>query len=98
MKEFFEIIAAVLAVFGIYCILDMVKVRILYPKHIRKLIRAAVVISDKKQLCQAASYAAYLRKEQKISDGRLIILTNDDIIVDGSAENPHGDIYRYNKL
>ncbi len=98
MKEFLEIIAAVLAVFGIYCILDMVKVRILYPKHVRKLIRAAVVVSDKKQLCQAASYAAYLRKEQKISDERLIILANDDIIVEDRAENPPGDIYRYNKM
>ncbi len=81
MLEVLEIFAAVMAVFGIYSILDMIRVRLLYPKRVRMLLRGAVFVSTPEEMRAVSEYAAHLRREQKISGERLIILVKDDIIV-----------------
>ena len=86
MCEIIEIFAAVMAVFGIYTVLDMLRVRILYPRKTREHIHGAVILSENVNLSEAASYAKYLRLERKISPERLIILTNDDIIINVKSE------------
>ena len=97
MREVFEIFAAVMAVFGIYTVLDMLRERLLYPRKIRRLIRAAVVIDEETPLAQIMSYVEYLRLEGKISPERLIILTNSDIIIGNSETSRFGDVLVYNK-
>ena len=98
MLEIFEIFAAVMSVFGIYTLLDMLRFRLLYPRKVRRLIRAAVVVDDDTRISEAAEYAKYLRREGKISSERLIILTNGDIIINGSEISRFGEILDYKKI
>lgn len=97
MREILEIVAAVLAALGIYTVFGMLRIRLLFPRRVRRTLRAAVVVSDTSQLYEAAAYAAYLRREQKISPERLIILTNDDIIISNEELTRLGELYRYIK-
>ncbi len=99
--EFIEIFLSILAVFGGYCILDMVKFLLLYPKRIRKNLRGAVVLENPKELPQFFDYLKYLRTQDKISRERLIILVNDDIIKstdDFSEICRFGDLFRYTEI
>ena len=98
MREIIEIFAAVMAVFGIYTVLDMLRVRILYPRKVRATLRAAVVLGENANLCEAASYAKYLRLERKISPERLIILINDDIIINDAEISCFGDVIYCSKI
>ncbi len=77
--DILEISVAVLAAFGLYSILDMLRTYIVFPSHIRKAVRAAVVY-DENTYSKAVSYVNYLKREQKISPERLIILEKNDII------------------
>ena len=92
MREIIEIFAAVMAVFGIYTVLDMLRVRILYPRNTREALRAVVVLDENTNLSEAASYAKYLRLERKISPERLIILANDDIIINDAEISCFGEV------
>ncbi len=99
--EFIEIFLSILAVFGGYCILDMIKFGLLYKKRIRKNLRAAVILEDTKDLQQIYDYAKYLRTQDKISRERLIILVNDDIIKstdDFSEICRFGNVFRYAEI
>ena len=79
--EIIEIIIAVLAVFGVYTLLDMLKFRLLYPSGLRERLRAAVYIDNgSDDLSEVAAYAKHLGREHKISRGRLIILSESGII------------------
>ena len=80
MKDILEIIVAMLAVFGGYTVLDMLRVRLLYPKRVRLMLRAAFVYDTYENAARVHEYAAYLKREQKISAEPLIILANNDII------------------
>ena len=81
MKDILEIAAAVLAVFGAYQLLGMLKLRLGFPPGTRRRLRAAVYLnSDAGNLPALDAYVKYLRREGKISEGRLIILANSDII------------------
>ncbi len=82
MADFLEILVCVLAVFGAYTVLSMIKISLRYPKRVRSHIRAAVFIGECDNVCAVLQYASYLRREQKISSERLIILTKDGIIED----------------
>lgn len=75
-----EIFLSIIAVFGGYCILDMIRLRLLHPLKDRKKLSAAVFFDDAESLARVCDYARYLRRENKISGERLIILINDDII------------------
>lgn len=97
MREVLEIFAAVMAVFGIYTMLDMLRERLLYPQKVRRLLRGAVIIGNDTPIAEIAAYAGYLRRECKISSERLIILTKDDIIIGNSQMSRFGDIFVYNK-
>jgi len=90
--EILEIIAAFFAAFGIYSLLDLLRIRLLYPKHIRQKLLGAVIF-DEKNIRDVAAYARYLRLEQKISSERLIILTKGDIINGNCDAQAMGDIY-----
>ena len=99
--EFIEIFLSILTVFGGYCILDMVKFGLLYKKRIRRRLRAAVILEDCEELPQILEYAKYLRGQNKISEERLIILVNDDIIKctdDLSDIYRFGDVFRYTEF
>ncbi len=98
MREIIEIFTAVMAVFGIYTMLDMLRVRILYPRKIRTALRAAILLNEETNLPEAASYAKYLRLERKISPERLIILANDDIIINDTEISCFGEIIYCNKI
>lgn len=74
-----EIMLSVLAVFGGYTLVSMLKAALLYPKKIRKKVRCAL-IADGTDATAAAAYCRYLRLSGKISSERLIILVKDDII------------------
>ena len=77
--EMLEITVAMLAAFGLYSIFDLIRVSILFPKRIRKNVRVAVAF-DENSFRETAAYVNYLRREQKISPERLIIIENDGII------------------
>lgn len=94
MLEVLEIFAAVMAVFGIYSVLDMIRLRLLYPKRVRMLLRAAVFVSTPEEMRAVSEYAAYLRREQKISGERLIILINDDIMVNDDEIGGYAETVR----
>lgn len=99
--EFIKILLSILAVFGGYCILDMVKFVLLYKSRVRKKLRGAVVLEDTDELPQIYEYAKYLRTQDKISKERLIILVNDDIIKyveDFSEICSFGDVFRYSEI
>ncbi len=83
MADFLEILVCVLAVFGAYTALSMIKTSLRYPKRVREHLRAAVFISECDNVCAVSQYAAHLRREQKISSERLIILSKDGIIENG---------------
>ncbi|MBQ8248283.1 MAG: hypothetical protein IJY93_00155 [Clostridia bacterium] len=97
MREVFEIFAAVMAVFGIYTVLDMLRERLLYPYKIRRLTRVAIIADENVPLAEIAAYVGYLSRERKISPERLIILTNSDIIIGNSEISRFGDVFVYNK-
>ena len=80
MKDILEILVAMLAVFGGYTVLDMIRVRLLYPKSVRMMLRAAAYWDTYENVARACEYADYLKREQKISPEPLIILTDNDII------------------
>ena len=87
MREVFEIIAAVLAVYGFWQILYLIREEILYPRRIRRRVNAAIYIdNDTSDLSEIAAYVKSLAKEGKISRGRLIIVAKSDII-DNNAQN-----------
>ncbi len=98
MREIIEIFAAVMAVFGIYTVLDMLRVRILYPRKTRESVRAAVIADENTNFADAVSYLGYLHRERKISPERLIILTNDDIIINDAEISCFGDVIYCNKI
>lgn len=81
MSDLIEIFAAVLAAFGIVSLFERLKCALMYPKKLRRLLRLAVVYNDDVELTdELRSYVKYLAREQKISDGRLIIITKSGII------------------
>ncbi len=80
MIDILEIIVAMLAVFGGYTVLDMIRVRLLYPKRVRMLLRAAFVYDTYENAARACEYADYLKREQKICPEPLIILADNGII------------------
>ena len=80
MLDFLEIAAAVLAVYGGYMILDGIRFRLLFPRRIRRMLRAAVVYTDDASLADVVRYVHYLKIEGKISRERLIILGKDGIM------------------
>ncbi len=83
MCEILEIIAAVLAVYGFWQILYLIRGEILYPRRIRRRVNAAIYIdNDTSDLPEIATYVKSLAKEGKISRGRLIIVAKCDIIKD----------------
>lgn len=93
-----EIFLSVIAVFGGYCILDMIKFGLMYPRRVRKNIRGAVILDSYTAPTEAVMYIKYLRKEGKISDERLIILVKDDIIksnVELAELYRYGEVFRY---
>ncbi len=77
--DILEIIVSVFCAFGIYAALDTLKEWLLYPLGKRKNIRAAVIF-DGSLSGGEIDYVKYLYRQQKISSGRLIILTENDII------------------
>lgn len=98
IMELLEIFLSVIAVFGGYCILDMIKFRLMYPRSVRKNIRGAVILDSYAAPTEAALYIKYLRKEGKISDERLIILVKDDIIksnLELSGLYKYGEVFKY---
>lgn len=80
MKDILEILVAMLAAFGGYTVLDMIRVHLMYPKRVRLKLRAAIVSDTYANAVRAYEYANYLKREQKISAEPLIILTENDII------------------
>lgn len=80
MRDILEILVAMLAVFGGYTVLDMIRVRLLYPKRVRVMLRVALVYDTYENAAQVCEYADYLKREQKICPEPLIILASDDII------------------
>ena len=89
--DILEIIVSVFCAFGIYAALDTVKEWIMYPPGKRKNIRAAVIFDS--QLSDGEiDYAKYLYKQQKISSGRLIILTENGIIENKDELSQYCDI------
>lgn len=95
MLEILEIFAAVMAVFGIYTVLDMLRLRLLYPPSVRRLLRVAIFVDNELPSADAVAYTKYLRLEKKISNERLIILTNNDIIKNNSETARFGEVYGY---
>ena len=83
MADFLEILVCVLAVFGAYTLLDMLKKSLLYPKKVRARLRGAVIVDGDEDICGVVQYALCLQREQKISSERLIILSKDGIIENG---------------
>jgi len=94
MQEILEIFAAMLAVWGGYSLIGTLRDALIYPKHVRQMVRGAVMLSDTDALAEAAAWAAALKKDGKISSERLIILMKDDIIEAEEAARPFGDVCR----
>ena len=89
MYEMLEIIAAMLAAFGLWNLLHLFCDRLLYPGRIRRRVNAAVFIdNDVSDLPEIAAYVKTLAREDKISRGRLIIVKKSDIIED-NVQDPH---------
>lgn len=81
MSDLIEIFAAVLAAFGIVSLFERLKCALMYPKKLRRMLHLAVIYNDDVELTdELRSYVKYLTREQKISDGRLIIIDKGDII------------------
>lgn len=81
MSDLIEIFAAVLAAFGIVSLFERLKLALMYPKKLRRMLHLAVIYNDDVELTdELRSYVKYLAREQKISDGRLIIITKSGII------------------
>ena len=98
MVDLLEILVCVLAVFGAYTVLRMIKTNLLYPRKVRLRLRGAVVIDEEENVCALARYAAYLRSEQKISSERLIILLKDDIMKDSEYLGDIGESFAVYKI
>ena len=77
-----EIAAAMLAALGLHTLLEALKDALLYPKSVRRMVRAAVILNkdDRNDLALCTSYVKSLVKNGKISPERLIILTENDIM------------------
>lgn len=81
MNDLFEIIAAMLAAFGLWKLLHCLFEWIAFPRALRKRIYPAVFIdNDTDDLTQIAAYVKTLSREGKISHGRLIIIAKSGII------------------
>ena len=81
MSDLIEIFAAMLAAVGIVSLFERLKLALMYPKKLRRRLRLAVIYNDDVELNdELRSYVKYLAREQKISDGRLIIITKSGII------------------
>ena len=81
MYDVLEIFAAVLAAIGIASLLEKLRLLLLYPYKLRRRLRLAVIYNENENMTyELISYVKYLSREHKISDGRLIIITKDDII------------------
>ena len=93
MLDFFEILVCTLAVFGGYTVLNMIKIRLSYPRAVRSRLRGAIIAKSDEEICKVVKYARYLQREQKISSERLIILLEDDIIEDRICLANLGDAY-----
>ena len=93
MRDFFEIVVCTLAVFGGYTVLDMIKMRILYPRGVSSRLRGAVIADCDEEVCAVLRYARHLQREQKISSERLIILLKNDIIEDRTRLAQLGDVF-----
>ena len=83
-----------LAVWGGYSLIGALRNALLYPRRVRRMVRAAVIFTDVGDLADAAGWAAALKKDGKISSERLIILMKDDIIDAEEAARPFGDVCR----
>ena len=81
MSDLIEIFAAVLAAFGIVSLFERLKCALMYPKKLRRMLHLAVIYNDGVELTdELRSYVKYLAREQKISEGRLIIIDKGGII------------------
>ena len=81
MSDLIEIFAAVLAAFGIVSLFERLKCALMYPKKLRRMLHLAVIYNDDVELNdELRSYVKYLAREQKISEGRLIIIDKGGII------------------
>ena len=81
MSDLIEILAAVLAAFGIVSLFERLKCALMYPKKLRRMLHLAVIYNYGVELTdELRSYVKYLAREQKISDGRLIIIDKGGII------------------
>lgn len=81
MRGIFEIIAAMLAAFGLWTLLHSLCDLMLYPRALRRRVNAAVFINNEtSDLPEIAAYVKTLGKEGKISPERLIIVAESDII------------------
>ena len=81
MSDLIEIFAAVLAAFGIVSLFERLKLALMYPKKLRRMLHLAVIYNDDVELTdELRSYVKYLAREQKISEGRLIIIDKGGII------------------
>lgn len=92
--ELFEIAVAVLAAFGLYSLFELISFCILYPRRIRRSVRAAAVYDDETYR-EVAAYVGYLKREQKISPEQLIILEKDDIISEDGKRISNGEAKQY---
>lgn len=91
MREIFEILAAMLAAYGLWTLLRAFRDRLLYPKRVRQRVNAAVYIDNGcSDLEEIAAYVKYLERDGKISRGRLILVAKGDIIKDIPDSNEFG--------
>ncbi len=85
-----EIAAAMLAALGLHTLFEALKEALLYPKSVRRMVRAAVILNkdDRDDLALCTAYVKSLVKNGKISPERLIILTENDIMkISGPPED-----------
>ena len=91
MREIFEILAAMLAAYGLWTLLRAFRDRLLYPKRVRQSVNAAVYIDNGcSDLEEISAYVKYLERDGKSSRGRLILVAKGDIIKDIPDSNEFG--------
>lgn len=91
MSDVFEIIAAVLAAFGLWTLLHDLCDFLIYPARVRKRVNAAIYIEDDmSDVSEIATYVKSLRREGKISSERLILISKSGIIIN-NVENQGGN-------
>ena len=87
MREIFEIIAAMLAAFGLWTLMHSLCDQMRFPRALRQRVNAAVFINNEtSDLPEIAAYVKTLRREGKISPERLIIVAESDIIKGAELE------------